>query len=531
MTFTNHANIQRLRRQNWAEYQLDAGLRRAMLEGCFIDSIDAYMNQHLGPNAWRELRSKMEWDERNNLLKSIITRTNILYSRPCRRAIVVKREPNEQVPATNGVQTPQNPAELHQEDQAFADLIATVDYDKQMAMVTNYTLATGMTMVRPYLNRGKLQFQVLTPDQIACIICDKDDPSRIVGLEYSIYYPQDYYADVCRTWIWDMTGLMIKRRYYSNSIGYNLSNEELAKVQAEYAGVIEVGEGGKILDAKFGPNYPYRDPTREKQPHLPFVKFAYQVPPGMAVNVDIGRDLFDATLRVAKLEADKAWVMHNQSFKQLFIAGPGASKHGNAMLDPTTPIVMDMAEKGEVEVKILDLTTDTKIVTEEIKNIFQTALIERGWSYEEFVMSASRQSAEAIEMQNEGKKVYLQQLETEFRPSEHELIHSIRVIYNQDKDSSAPAISMLGETSVNFGNPWRTNVILALDSIKELLNMNQLSAIDVQLMIDDDLVSREEAEQRIMQNIAENFKINQFMPETQVLSEGLPPPNQENPNR
>jgi hypothetical protein len=514
--------VQLTRKKNWQAYRNECELRKAMLEGDFIYALEDYLKTYMG-GAWDVLKDYYELPEYNNVMADVIGRTVQVYTRPAKRAILIDKElPDTEAQESEG-------AEQYEEDEVFAGLTENVEFDKALLAVSHYMAALGLCEIRPWVLNGRhLKLQVLTPDEFEPIL-SYDDPSKMAGIVYATPWPEDSTKRISRYYTWDMEGFVIAFEFFNVATPDVLTDEIRAEFKAKYSGVVESDDSRKMVEenSKIGSDYPYRD--EEGEPVLPFVTAAYQAPPNRLVNIHVGRDLYDATLRMGMLEAQLAWLVRNQSHLQVVVRGAGAGELGNRLLMPGTmlPLVGPADETG---VDTLDLRTDPSSLQRVKDDILTTLLTRRGWSLDEFKASAARRSAEALLIENEGKTAYLHEFQEYMRPVEHDLMNAVRTVWNADADTGKYGrISEKGRTSVDFDNPFRVNVYVALDATERLVDKNILSVVDVIMDANPDITNRDDAMDMLKRNVEENRKAKGLSREQSMLAAALPPPNNTQP--
>lgn len=533
------ANVQNLinqqvfhdRLDNWTTYRTDCEYRRAMLEGDFIGVLGLYIRKHYGEKAWLKLVDRFEILEYQNLLADVIARTMQVYAKPARRRLLIdpnvsrERDPRDAlVPELTQPEDDDDgsgtEAIEYMEDPVFNEVIAGLDYDATLDQVQRYMGALGLAFIRPWVRRGKLRLQVATPDSVDAIRVAWDDPKELTGISYSLTYPHDTTKPATRHFHWDMEGLFLAQEYGKLQLdNVTLTQDLRDQIKAEWAGVVEVDEHGQMVPpqedgsgSRVGPEYRYR---RDDEPYLPWVVAAYNAPPDKLMNEFEGRDLFDATLRVGKLEVEKAWLITHQSHKQPVLLGVRAADIGDQFLDPTSAILIPH-ETREAEVKWIDLKSSPKEYNDEIDQIKTTVLVRRGMSLDEFKSTAARRSAEAINIENEGKRAHWSHVATAMGHVEHALIETITVVWNADGDGRK--ISENGTSSVDFADPYQPNVMVAYETLKALLKDQVISTVDLVLLYNPDIENREEAMDQIKRSIKEMDEIKSFggAPEPEV---------------
>lgn len=493
LTFDFAGTVRDTRRRNWEEYQLTVSNKKAMLEGDFLHTLREYLERKMGSLVWSALNTRFEDNEIHNVFADVIGRTVQVYTKPATRGI-------------RRMQTDAEGKEVSIDDPMFSKVTADVGYDHALTVVSRYMASFGLCLIRPWVDNKKLRFQIVTPDEFEPIV-QYDDPSRLAGCIYSNTFVDDATKIIARHYMWDMTGIVIAEKLFGRRVSrYTPEAVEEAK---QYAGMVEY-RGGDIINRFLGADYPYRD--AEGEPFLPFVSAAYHAPPNRICNPFIGNDIYDATLRTGKLAVEQAWLIANQSHRQLVVMGVGANKIGNRFLDPAVPLIIE-GDANETDVKLLDLQSNIANYQIAMDQILQACLTRRGWTVDDFKSSAERRSAEALIIENEGKGMYLQDFQGQMRPIEHALMEAIRIVWNVDGDGTIGT----GAPYVDFGDPYRVNVYMAYDMQQKLVDKNYLSAVDIVLELDPDVPSREAALELIQRNVRENQAARGITAETQEL--------------
>lgn len=462
------------RSENWGEYQADCTRRLAMFEGDFREQVREYVALKMSQAAWTILGPRMDWTEIHNVLWSVIKRTTLIYTGPVSRTSIIERvEGQEPV-----------------EDPAYAEALETIPdgLDYWMRQASHRAQVCGLVLLRPYVSpdrTNQLRIQLFTPDAFTPIM-DPHDPRRQVGGTFFITNPDNVGGPtVTREWVWDAHGLAFSQRFGG----------------PVEPGVAEMDQNGRTLTFRRGNDYPYWD--ADGRAVFPFATCVWRQPHDRLYNRSVGQDLFDATIMVNKLKAQIWWILWNQSHKQIVITGVNASMVGEQVMDPTMPFFLQGDEK-EVGVTLLDLKTDPATVEAQIDKILESVLTDRGWSLDEFTVSAQRQTAEAQTIQQQGKQQWHnEQVQSLALPTEEQMFDLIRLVWNTDARGVAP-INEKGKLAIDFPDPFEPSPYTNIDAMLGLVDRNILNTIDIMRQVDPDVETTEQG----MDRLALNKKIN-----------------------
>jgi len=509
--------ISGLRRQSYDEYQNQAAHRIAAFDGDWVAQVREYIRTHVSAEHWFAIGDKLEFAEWQNLLQDIITRTTRTYVQAARRRLVL-RNPTVITDPETGEE------EEVTEDPNLAIVLEGLNLDRLMDSALKRSLAAGLAMARPWVDdSGSLRVQILTPDQFT-LITAYDDPSKIVGLQYQVY--QSHFATnrVGSTWLWDMEGLAIAKEL-GVPVETNPTKEQRAEIASNYAGVLEMGTSGSgtnenILNQRTGSDYPYKD--SDGNPLLPFAAFTPELIPELPFNPFVGQGLYSAALNVAYISTRKAWLQVLQSHKQFVLTGPGVDQLTNQIMDPALPVVI-AADAGEVQIDILDLATDPAILQKAIDDVLETELLKRGWTKDDFVFSANRQTAEAMEIRNEGRDEYDEHLATDVaRPAELAFLNILRVVWAAEGGS--PKLSENADFDVDFARNTKRNIIGNIDDVLKTVEAGFLNAGDVVSALDDNVETRDQGIKQAEENIRDWRMVQGFSADVTAVLDAVPPP-------
>ncbi len=304
----------------------------------------------------------------------------------------------------------------------FEDIKAEINMDTRMRRVNRLTNLLNETLVRPAVRRGRIVWDIITPD-ICTVIQDETDPTRITAA----------------TW----------QRTLANTMGSSL---------IEYEYMDDLGWWG-LLDSNFRPKQwfytpedtPYRD--AEGRPVMMLVPFHRQSPECDFWDGDSGRDLYNAAVGIGWKLTLKDYYFKTASFKQPYAIGQNIDIPQDQVMDPMTMIkviVADPGAKGEVGTLDLQIAID-KLVESlmfDINGIINT----RGISADMWTLSIAEMSGRALKIKN---RALLEQREEQlptYREGEGELFDRTRILNNAHAGAYGwEEIPKEAEFSVDFG--------------------------------------------------------------------------------
>ncbi len=289
---------------------------------------------------------------------------------------------------------------LDKKSDRFDALKDEVGMDARMKRANRLTNLMNEVLVRPAVRRGKIVWDIITPD-ICTVIQNEDDPTAITA--------------AC----WQRT--------LANTMG-------VAGIEYEY--MDDLGWWG-ILDKEFRPkewfftpnDTPYRD--ADGRPVLMLAPLHRQSPESDFWDQDSGRDLYNAAIGIGWKLTLKDYYFKTASFKQLYAIGQGIEIPSNQLMDPTTFIkilAMDPGAKAEVGTLDLQIAIDKldQSLVFDINGIINT----RGISADMWTLSVGEMSGRALKIKNRALLEQRQEQLPTYRQGEAELFTLTRILNN-----------------------------------------------------------------------------------------------------
>lgn len=393
----------------WPSIQRQVARRLQMLLGDWEDQLRDWVKPRVQAKAWQTIyRDRYVWSTETNVMADIVERSARVYSRP----------PLRQLPAAD------------REPSWFPE----PTFNALWQQVNRLVLVSGLVLVRPILQADRSwRFQVLTPDRFEPGT-DPADPSRLIGVT------------------------LRSRRGETLTIRLGDGSAPFMSQESEASSRTWRGEA-----------YPFRDESGT--PFLPFAVVRWQCPPDQLFNPFVGADLADATLKVGWLDTQKEWLIRGQSHKQFVLAGPAASRVPDAIIDPSTPIVLDQADGNEMRLELLDLQTDPSHIDRAVDVIMERLAARRGLTLGDFRVQSQPESGVALRIRNQRRAEALAEQQQMFRAAEGDLFCIMRAIWN--RVHKAEPIDSAARLDIRFANPWPDE----LDDLDDLLKLVLLGAL------------------------------------------------------
>ena len=443
-------SILNARKAGWKEYQQQAENRIAMLNGDWLDQEITWIRQLVDKDAWDQIyRNKYAFHTSINPMRDIITKVAKLYLKSPQRQFLL-----------DGVVD--DTYELVKEE-------FTSRLNQIMHSALQFTLSCGGCVIRPILDDRGWYFQILTPDMFTPFVND-DRPDELTGLQYT---------------------------YYSRDSQNQLESKTyLIKIDGREPVYEVLDSKGNLIEQFNGDEYPFID--QDGEPYLPFALARIDNDPNELLNKAIGLDLYYSTLLCGSYSVFKEWLIRQQSHKQWILTGPGVEKLGNSVLDPSIPVVLPTASAEEIDVKLLDLTTDPSRFDNAIDKEFEREAGKRGYMLSDFVSSAQKQSADALTIQNEARDEYLESLCISFTETETCLANIMRNIYNSYSNNNND-INEEAIFNIVYSKNKNSNLLTHFDNYIKMYETGLISKTDILLLYDPNL-SATEAEDIITNN-------------------------------
>lgn len=493
--------IRETRRRSWGDFQQRYAKRYDMLEGIWIENLQDWVKGKVNKDAWEQVYKKSyAWAEIHNVLLDILQKTQKVYRQPAKRSYLVDLDEPE---ADTGNKT--------EPDEIWEEVVTghlAFDYDHKMSRALNLGLIGGC-LIRPFVREddGLIDIQILTPNQF-WPLTDREDPTKIIGLEYGIAAPVDAHEvnPIIERFVWDISDDARLMRTATND-------------RVVEPGFVHFDDKDNIITDMTGSAYPFKD---ENGLRLPFTTVSIDQPEDRPFNENMGEDLFDGTLLASWYDTQKEWQMRQQSHKQWVITGAGTEKLTNEIMDPAFPIIIPAAESKEISAQIFDLKGSPEQFDFAIDKIYERLATRRGMSLEQFKETAQRQTAEAQRIQSDGERHYMLHLQRNMDMIEAEFASDIRMVWNVA--NNLKDISDKARYWIDFADPYETDRFANLPEKLQLITKFVLSEVDLVLDQNPDL-SRDEALDRILQNKRESRLISGTSIQTEAIGGAVPSPN------
>lgn len=449
------------RRINWEDYQQQSVNRIAVLQNDWRDILKDFIRPLVNQDAWNQIYSKQYmFDIHVNPMQDVINKVAKLYTQPPSREYIVNDTKSD----------------------AYESMIepATKWLNNIMDESLKFSMACGGTVIRIGVGTdGKWFFQNLIPDQFVPIP-NPNDPTKLSGIKYNIT---------------DKSNLQDMIRTTYTFVILDLENPIY----------LEEDNSGKVIKDLSGAAYPWRGIDRI--PYLPLVYARLDNSTNELVNMSMGVDLYNAALFAGWLEVQKEWLIRHQSHKQIIITGmqKEISEMGNQVIDPTTPIAMGGIDKGEIDIKTMDLTSDPKRYSDEQLNILESEASKRGYMKSDFVASAQKSTFEALMISKEQRDEFISSMSTDFKLPETE-IASVMIKLNNTMNLGEK-IPEDGEFTIKYarGQDWALVTALGLTA-ESLVSMGIKTKAQLLMLFDRNINSEAEAQTIIEDNIKANKK-------------------------
>lgn len=491
------SNIAERRKENYNDYQQEAAKRLLMYEGDYLEDLMNFIYTKVDPSAWNlVLKNAYDWNLVENLMKDVIDRTTKVYTNPAKREFIIDNEFIDEKSGETIIKT----------DDVYDDVKNSFNYDGVIDQVLKYMLCTGGAIVRPYVDDSdRIKTQILTPD-IFIPILSIDDPTKLVGVEYLIPNTDNQQGVLDSYFIWDMEGYRLQ--------------EEL-RTDEPTIGMIEK-RGTDIVKSILNEEYPYKDSNGD--PLLPFALCRMDVLPFRFLNQNTGKDLYDGTIIAGKILVQLLWQLSQQSHKQVVLIGSGVDDISGKISYPAFATTFSRKDAGELDIQILDLSSDTSPLKDQIDKIYERVLTRRGLSLSDFQATAQKSTAEALQIERLGQIEYNKNLQSIMLDTERQFAEILRVVWNTD--GSGSKINNKAEFYINFANPLQPNVLADIETKLGLVDKNYLSPVDIIQQLEPDIKNEKDAIAKILHNKELKRKIGGFTSQNvNAIIDSVPEPN------
>ncbi|MHB8053688.1 MAG: hypothetical protein ACYDH3_00325, partial [Candidatus Aminicenantales bacterium] len=356
----------------------------------------------------------------------------------------------------------------------FEALKDEIDMDTRMKRVNRLANLTNEVLVRPGIRKGKIVWDIITPD-ICTVIQDENDPTEITA--------------AC----W--------RRTLANTMGSSL---------IEYEYMDDLGYWG-ILDNNFRPmqegwfytpnDTPYRD--ADGRPVMMLVPIHRQSPECDFWDGDSGRDLYNAAVMLGIKMTLCDYYFKNASFKQIYTIGSNVELADKQRLDPLTMIKVFVDPQTQGEVGVLDLQNRIDLLLGALTYQVNSVINNYGISADMWTMSIAEMSGRALKIKNRALLEQRQEQLPVYRKAEAELFRRTRILNNAHaRFYRWEKIPDQAEFSVDFGEiEWPDDPIEEMDILTRKLKSGIISLARFYQHFNPDVKDEKLAEKAITENL------------------------------
>jgi hypothetical protein len=285
---------------------------------------------------------------------------------------------------------------LSVESQRYEDLKEEMNFDFKLKKVNRYTNLLNEVFLKIGTRRGKIVYDVLTPN-ICTVIQDENDPTRARAIIYSNTLVNTVGSDFIEYYYWDDWG------------NYQILNKDKLIKKVVYS----------------PSNYPYWD--KDNNAVLPFVVFHRQEPADTFWDQDTGRDLYNAAILTGVKMTLFDYYFKTASFKQIYAIGDKVDVPSGQVLDPLT--VFTASGLGAA-VGTLDLQIDMDKLVNALVFQINSIINNYGISADAWTLSVAEMSGRALKIKNQALLELRQDQEPLYRNAEQELFEKTRIVNN-----------------------------------------------------------------------------------------------------
>ncbi len=333
------------------------------------------IDQQFSPKTRDKIKQMI--DDSVNIPKRIINDISLVYQKEAKRAFISGEDDSAK------------------EDENYKKVIAGIPTDIIMQEVNRLTNLLNETLVYIVPRNGKIEYDILTPDQVE-VFQDDEDPTKPVAILFFQTSVDTVHDTAVRKIYWDVFG---------NHIIFDENDQEVERMVN-----------------------PYKDPNNSERTILPFVIFHKNYPKCDIWERTSGDDLFSAAIQIGVLLTYLNYSLKTNSFKQSWMTGIRKKDvPASIVFDQLYPL---MNPNTDGKFGTLDFTVEFEKMLNAI--IGKIAMIANNWglSLDNFKLTISAQSGFALRIKNFGlEKVVIEQKKF-YRFYENELFQVTRIVNN-----------------------------------------------------------------------------------------------------
>lgn len=312
-------------------------------------------------------------DDSVNIPKRIVNDISLVYQREAKRQYIKNDK----------------------EDENYKEVISQIPTDLIMEQVNRFTNLVNETLVYVVPRGDKIEYDILTPDQVE-VFQNEEDPTKADAILF------------CKTSVDTIESTAIEKIYWDV-----FGNHKI------------LDENDQVIEDK---ENPYIDPNNKDRTILPFVIFHKNYPKDSIWDRTSGNDLFSAAIQVGVLLTYLNYSLKTNSFKQTW--GTGIAKK-----DAPASIVFDQLHplfnpNADGKFGTLDHTVGFEEFMGAVVN--KIALIANNWglSLDNFKLTVSAQSGFALRIKNFGLEKIVIEQKKHYRYGEKKLFEVTKIVNN-----------------------------------------------------------------------------------------------------
>lgn len=366
-----------------------------------------------------------------NLVKRVVNETALVYkNNAVRKALVSNGK------GVDGV-------EDFTIDENYEKIIAKSSINSIMKQVNRYTKLSNQTMLRVVWRDKKIDFDMLTFDNVE-IFTDPEDWTKIIAIKYFIDLELPSTSADLNDDVTIGTNDAFLSAGSDNSFGVSITEANDASFSTMFLWTLEDKDSisgeylksfvrtynkkdGEMVEVKKEDNL-YFD--QDGFPVLPFVFFPNKTPHSTLTDYTSGNDVYDANMNVALNYVHLNELIKYQSYKQIFVKASDATSFPSSWnLDPQSVIALTDTDNN-TDIGTLDLQSDITKIMELIRDRIIMVFSQVGIPPSAIQLSGTPESGIAIRLDKQSLMEFREDDIEIYREKEKALFEVVRIINN-----------------------------------------------------------------------------------------------------
>lgn len=422
-----------------------------------------------------------------NLCKKIINETAMVYRGPAIRYAAIGEESEGQ------------PAVI---DERYSKILDESRINIVMQSVNRYTKLVNHTLVRPVMRKGKIEYDIILPDQFE-IYTDENDWKNVVAVKY---YTGDCDVDGS-PWSFKAGSTSVSKKKGYIWVKQTAIVSHNGKPITLEAGVYEFDQS-KSNEPMIVSDFPYQ---KNGENVLPFLLTYKEFPIETLLNFTQDSALADTSLTFDVMFTYLNEIIKYQSHAQLVITGDVDLKLPDRFTSGPGTIHKLLATGGNADMKAVDVHGPIKELADTIMQRIQMVCAQYGIPPSALTLTGTPQSGYAMKMDRSGLEEIRKADVEHYREFEKELFELTRIVNNTD---GGKKISEAAEFHIDFAEPdYPMSPQEEGTTWGARISNNVATAVDW-IMSENPDIDRKEAEQRYLVNKAINSPTRGLAPLT-----------------